>query len=313
MAWLERWNKRLKCTIDSSKVDEDLSNYPVLVSLKSYAGINDFNASTVVESLTTTYSGFMYSQDFTDAGSAGDWWEISGPGDIYDFTTGYMRNNNTTGGGVWAVAQTYKVFNNVSDFEFGISMKQAGTGSSAADAMFYLFKDYNQSNFSASGAASSPYIFLFLCPYSSTNKFFMQVANANGTAVINADQTKYNYNTYATSWFHVRVKRSGNTYYFKHWRESESEPTGWDSTQSYTGIDYFSGPMYAQSRTSVEASYDNITLSGTWKEVDINKIAVTTSDGQTQCPVEIDCYDYVNGAYLWTKIPTVASGTDTVF
>ena len=43
------------------------------------------------------------------------------------------------------------------------------------------------------------------------------------------------------------------------------------------------------------------------------KITVTTSDETTQCYVEIECWDDVNEqAELWTKIPTVVSGTETV-
>ena len=41
------------------------------------------------------------------------------------------------------------------------------------------------------------------------------------------------------------------------------------------------------------------------------KIAITTSL-DAQCPIEIDRWDWANEeAYLWTKIPTISSGTDT--
>lgn len=44
------------------------------------------------------------------------------------------------------------------------------------------------------------------------------------------------------------------------------------------------------------------------------KVAITTSDGETQCPVEIEYWDETeNKAVLWTKIPTVYSGADTKF
>ena len=43
------------------------------------------------------------------------------------------------------------------------------------------------------------------------------------------------------------------------------------------------------------------------------KIAVTTSNGTTQCYVEIERFDYVNsGAWLWVKVPSVASGDTTI-
>ena len=51
-----------------------------------------------------------------------------------------------------------------------------------------------------------------------------------------------------------------------------------------------------------------ITVSGT------KKIAVTTSDEETQCYVEIERWDWDNEkACLWVKVPTIVSGTDTDF
>jgi len=42
------------------------------------------------------------------------------------------------------------------------------------------------------------------------------------------------------------------------------------------------------------------------------KIAITTSDSETQCYVEIERFDYSNSvAELWVKVPTVVSGTTT--
>ncbi|MCK4529511.1 DUF2341 domain-containing protein, partial [candidate division WOR-3 bacterium] len=44
------------------------------------------------------------------------------------------------------------------------------------------------------------------------------------------------------------------------------------------------------------------------------KVAITTSDGTTQCYVEIERFDYSNSvAWLWVKAPSVASGATTDF
>ena len=44
------------------------------------------------------------------------------------------------------------------------------------------------------------------------------------------------------------------------------------------------------------------------------KIAVTTDNGTTQCYVEIERFDYANSvAWLWIKIPSIASGASTIF
>ena len=57
----------------------------------------------------------------------------------------------------------------------------------------------------------------------------------------------------------------------------------------------------------VSAVFDELLLDANRK-----KIAITTSDGQTQCYVEIEKWDDANEqAWLWVKIPSVASGADT--
>ena len=57
----------------------------------------------------------------------------------------------------------------------------------------------------------------------------------------------------------------------------------------------------------VSAVFDELTSDGNRK-----KIAVTTSDGVTQCYVEIEKWDDASEkAWLWVKVPSVASGSDT--
>ena len=42
------------------------------------------------------------------------------------------------------------------------------------------------------------------------------------------------------------------------------------------------------------------------------KIAITTSDGETECYVEIERFDYANSvAWLWVKVPSVSDSTET--
>lgn len=65
----------------------------------------------------------------------------------------------------------------------------------------------------------------------------------------------------------------------------------------------------ASGRTAVDVScvFDELTLDANRK-----KIAVTTSDGQTQCYVEVEKWDDANEqAWLWVKVPSIASGADT--
>ena len=59
--------------------------------------------------------------------------------------------------------------------------------------------------------------------------------------------------------------------------------------------------------TDVSAVFDELTSDANRK-----KIAITTSDGTTQCYVEIERWDDANEkAWLWVKVPSVASGAET--
>ena len=85
-----------------------------------------------------------------------------------------------------------------------------------------------------------------------------------------------------------------------------------DKDQIDEDLTNFPVPIYlstssGQENDDVSAIFDElITVSGT------KKIAVTTSDEETQCYVEIERWDWSNEkAWLHVKIPTIVSGTDT--
>ena len=64
MAWLDGWNNRLELTIDHERIGEDLSDFPVLITLASGSGRNNFDASVVFDELST--SGTEYKIAVTD-------------------------------------------------------------------------------------------------------------------------------------------------------------------------------------------------------------------------------------------------------
>ncbi|MEA2096814.1 MAG: LamG domain-containing protein, partial [Candidatus Cloacimonadota bacterium] len=47
------WTNKIKLTVDSSKVDEDLTDFPVLITLSSETGITDFDVTDVFDELST--------------------------------------------------------------------------------------------------------------------------------------------------------------------------------------------------------------------------------------------------------------------
>ena len=55
--WLDGWSKRIELTIDSAKVDENLFDYPLLITLASGTGMNNADVTAVFDELTVTNAG----------------------------------------------------------------------------------------------------------------------------------------------------------------------------------------------------------------------------------------------------------------
>jgi len=63
----DTWQNKLKLTIDSSKIDEDLTNFPILVALSSGTGITNYDATDVFDQLEpNTISGVAVSGTYDD-------------------------------------------------------------------------------------------------------------------------------------------------------------------------------------------------------------------------------------------------------
>jgi len=81
-----------------------------------------------------------------------------------------------------------------------------------------------------------------------------------------------------------------------------------DSTLSDFPVLVHLGTSVGRNSDDVSFVFDELTSDANRK-----KIAVTTSDGETECYVEIGKWDDANEvAWLWVKVPSVASGADTV-
>ena len=66
------------------------------------------------------------------------------------------------------------------------------------------------------------------------------------------------------------------------------------------------------SSNSGRSGYDTTAVFDELSDENYKRIAVTTSDGTTQCPVEIEYWSSIEEkAYLWTKVPTIYSSVDT--
>jgi len=64
MAWLDGWSNRLELIVESDRIEQDLANFPVLVTLGSGVGVNNFDATDIFDNLETgagldSYTEFM--------------------------------------------------------------------------------------------------------------------------------------------------------------------------------------------------------------------------------------------------------------
>jgi hypothetical protein len=129
-------------------------------------------------------------------------------------------------------------------------------------------------------------------------------------------------------WAHYAVTREGTT--FRTFKNGELVTT-WQSALpladaadvhigTYAGSNYFSGYISEMRLVKGKAVWtSDFTPPATIYPLDIisfnnKKIAITTADGITQCPVEIEKWDaYNEQAFLWTKAPVIYSDRDTDF
>lgn len=67
MVWLDDWAKRIEIQIDGSKIDSDLSNFPVFVELSSGTGINNVDTTDVFHELSASGTGATSAIVFLEA------------------------------------------------------------------------------------------------------------------------------------------------------------------------------------------------------------------------------------------------------
>jgi hypothetical protein len=82
MAWLDGWSNRLEYVIDHTRIDADLTNFPVLLTLSSGSGLTDFDATIVFDELSV--SGSEYKIAVTDSSGSNqlyveiEFWDLAG-------------------------------------------------------------------------------------------------------------------------------------------------------------------------------------------------------------------------------------------
>ena len=242
------WANKLVLTIDSSKVDQDLTDFPVLIALSSGTGITNFDASAVLTELTpasgTLASGTVFlthvegsdsSTSFTDESSSSH--TITATADAQISTAQYRFGASSV---YFDGTGDYLDVSYNSDFEFG-------TGDFTIDfwiyqtASFGAGKDLMSSNRLAGTS--------WLIHASSAMNFYH-----NGAAIFAPS-----FSEVLNTWQHWAIVRSGdNMYFFINGVQIGATGTG-HSARSINGSTY------------LRIGGDSLSMTGYMDEIRISK------------------------------------------
>jgi hypothetical protein len=184
-------NQQFRLTIDSSKVDGDLENFPVNITLSSGTGISNYDTTDVFDALTTDVvsgTSFFYKTDF----------DLSGQEHTFDIQGNPKLYANTTPSGMLGSmyfdgAGDYLTSSSSPDWNFG-------TDDFTIDYWIYLY-DYVRP------ASFDPHF------YFDSNNYIRHRDNGKINIIFGGSSqdeagTSMAYNN---TWFHVAIVRSSGT------------------------------------------------------------------------------------------------------
>lgn len=291
----ENYDKRIQLTIDSSKVDEDLTDFPVLIHLSDSSGITSADVTSVFDELTST-SGIIYVNTYNPLDKDSD----------YTLSNGNLTANSTNNGwksvrcvygqtiGKWYWEVRYDVAGSTNPAAFGFGDSAAIITGLVGDNHSWAYRNNGQKRHSSSDSA-----------YGNS----WTAGDIIGCA-LDLDNHK------------VWWSKNGV------WQAGGDPATGTAPAYSsipasveYFGMDtaYDNGSKHTARYAEEDLTYTAPTgfTAGFYSAVPNNKkIAVYTTSGtqDVQCYAEIENWVTVFGseeAWLWIKAPTIVSGTDT--
>ncbi|MEM2144901.1 MAG: DUF2341 domain-containing protein, partial [Candidatus Jordarchaeaceae archaeon] len=150
--------------------------------------------------------------------------------------------------------------------------------------------------FLVQNVAGGAYLFMVMHPYAMVNSppVFLE-EGTSGTSVVYANKTSAKVSVVAPSWL------SG-------WSKRVKVMIDHNDVDNVL-IDF---PVLVYLSNSSGRNNDDVTFIFDEVGSDSKKIAVTTSDGTTQCYVEIEKWDNLSEqAWLWVKVPSISTAIDT--
>lgn len=318
MDWLGDWANRMKITIDSNKIDEDLSYFPVAITLASGTGILNQDVSYIFDELGSSVNT-VFSDDFSGTFSD-NWVNNSNGNSAADFYNNKLRldlNGGSSNEGANALSKDSWTCTGKYIIEFDWE-PVAGTGwydddgSDAENAVEIV-------NESPTYSSSSWHYYRCEITGTSNSKLYLRLRSTKSGAITISNRISGSTYTVLNESFSygsshsVRWEIDFDEYTTTLYMDGAvvGSTSSWDSSVlNYIGNNFKLNFHWHTYLHSADQLYDNLTI----KKVLSNnkKIAVTQADGITQQYVEIESWDAENKkATLWTGVSGISSSTDT--
>lgn len=310
-------HKAFDITIDHTKVDEDLYDFPLLVNLGATSGIDAFDSEVIFDTLIPLDNA---NDDFT--GNDGD-----SPNSLLWVQNDVTTANTTIQGNKLRVSTfanhensyTYGNYRILGDFDIQVDYSNyAIEGSSFNNQSTIYVQMYDDLDV---------YQGYVLCGRNDDSNYYVRSSLDGPTQTSTGGDLTGKF----------RITRVGTTIKCYYWSGAEwvwnGSPAGWTATFQHAGKVRFNIRSVFYLTEDTTCDYDNLTITSddlVWLEdtvsvKTINAIYINPADGQPpispdditmysrQCKVEIDRWDQVNKqAQLWVKVPYISKDVDTV-
>lgn len=314
MAWLENWAKRIKLTIDSTYIDTDLTNFPIMIYLSP--GNDIFDELSYDESMF--YSETLLECSFSGTSlDTGLWSTYVVPAASVTVSGALELNNFSTDDYSGAHCYTNSFFNKEGIIILTCKWLPHKNHYNTAMIPSITFYDATSTREANYGEIQSKFVKILLGSTADTaDRTSIYIS---GTSTTNSTTgTYYGYIPISIDeilWHDLIIILNCNT------REISVDLDGglfyvlatipgsvWDTITNYFRLE-FSATDYLKDNTE---RFKDILLRKI-PTTSFRKIMITTDDGITPCQMEIEHWDWsLEKAWLWTKVPLVTSGTNTL-
>jgi len=316
MAWLEtvisgaisKYSKRVKLTIDGSKIEEDLTDFPVLVKLSDESGILNTDVTDVFNDLDTGLHVDPYTKLLLHMDDEGLTDSSPAPKAVTKYGNVTRSSTQSKFGGYSGYFDGSGDYLTSSSSDYSISTSEDYT----IDFWCYptiVFSSYT-GLFSIGGYS---YLYLRINP-----------SGRLGLCINSGDRFNDSVQFPANIWSHIALVRESSVlklYVNGISRFTYSYSSSISSTDLRIGHDYkdpgyFKGfidefrivrglAIWTSNFTPPNQAYYTAIN-------DAKKLAITSSDGETQQYVEVESWDATNKeAWLWTRCPIIVAGINT--